>query len=255
MGGAPASAFSQSRIVFAQPTEAPLRSSFALRRLPLFAGLADARLSRLAQQCHWLQLDAHRSLLLRSDARRDVYFLLAGRLRVTTYSPGGRQVSFRDSVMGDWFGEIAAIDGEPRSADVVTLEPCTVASLDSDAFLALLQEEPLVAGRVMRHLAALVRQLSQRVIELSTLGVQNRLHAELLRMARAAGVADNQARLDPSPPHEALANRISTNREQVTRELTALARDGVIAKDGKAMVLRDVERLARMVVDVRGSAG
>ena len=93
------------------------------------------------------------------------------------------------------------------------------------------------------------------VFELSTLGVQNRLHAELLRMARAAGVTDNRARLDPSPLHEALANRISTHREQVTRELTTLARDGVVAKDGKAMVLRDVDRLARMVADVRGSAG
>ena len=236
-------------------TEAPARSSFALRRLPLFDGLADARLERLAQQCHWHHLANHQPLLHRCDAQRDVYFLLAGRLRVTTYSSGGRQVSFRDSVMGDWFGDIAAIDGEPRSADVVTLEPSTLASLDSAAFLALLQEEPLVAGRVMRHLAALVRQLSQRVIELSTLGVQNRLHAELLRMARAAGVTDNRARLDPSPLHEALANRISTHREQVTRELTTLARDGVVAKDGKAMVLRDVDRLARMVADVRGSAG
>ncbi|MEJ8824681.1 Crp/Fnr family transcriptional regulator [Variovorax humicola] len=225
----------------------PLRSSLALRTLPLFAGLSDARLEQLAQQCQWQNLSAHQPLLLRSDPPRDVYFLLTGRLRVTIYSANGRQVSFRDSVKGDWFGDMAAIDGEPRSADVVTLETSTVASLGSAAFMALLREEPIVAEREMRHLATLVRQLSQRVIELSTLGVQNRLHAELLRMAHAEGVVDNVARLDPAPLHEALASRISTNREQVTRELTHLARDGVIGKDGKAMVLRDVARLSRMV--------
>jgi CRP/FNR family transcriptional regulator, cyclic AMP receptor protein len=233
----------------------PLRSSLALRTLPLFAGLPDDRLAQLAQECGWHTLPAHQPLLLRSDPQRDVYFLLSGRVRVTTYSAGGRQVSFRDSTPGDWFGDMAAIDGEPRSADVVTLEASVVASLGGAAFMALMREEPIVAEREMRHLATLVRQLSQRVIELSTLGVQNRLHAELLRMARAAGIVDNVARLDPAPIHEALASRISTNREQVTRELTTLARDGVVEKDGKAMVLRDVERLSRMVAEVRGSGG
>nr|WP_256354285.1 Crp/Fnr family transcriptional regulator [Variovorax sp. dw_308] len=231
----------------------PIRSSLALRSLPLFASLPDARLEQLARQCQWHQLAAHQPLLLRADPQRDVYFLLSGRLRVTSYSAGGRQVSFRDSVKGDWFGDMAAVDGGPRSADVVTLEPSTVASLDSAAFMALLREEPLVAEREMRHLAGLVRQLSQRVIELSTLGVQNRLHAELLRMARTEGIVDNVARLDPAPLHEALANRISTQREQVTRELARLARDGLVEKDGKAMVLRDVERLSRMVAQVSGA--
>ncbi|MEJ8855753.1 Crp/Fnr family transcriptional regulator [Variovorax robiniae] len=232
----------------------PFRSSLALRSLPLFAGLPDARLERLAQQCRWQHLTAHQPLLLRGDPPSgDVYLLLSGRLRVTSYSAGGRQVSFRDSVKGDWFGDMAAIDGEPRSADVVTLEASTVASLDGAAFMALLREEPLVAEREMRHLVGLVRQLSQRVIELSTLGVQNRLHAELLRMARAEGVVDNVARLDPAPLHEALASRISTQREQVSRELAQLTRDGLVEKDGKAMVLRDVERLSRMVAQVSGA--
>jgi len=231
-----------------------LRSSLALRTLPLLAGLSDARLEQLAQECQWHHLPAHQPLLLRSDPPRDVFFLLSGRLRVTSYSAGGRQVSFRDSVKGDWFGDMAAIDGEPRSADVVTLEPSTVASLGSAAFMALLREEPLVAEREMRHLATLVRQLSQRVIELSTLGVQNRLHAELLRMARTEGIVDNVARLDPAPIHEALASRISTNREQVTRELAHLAREGLVEKDGKTLVLRDVERLSRMVAQVGGAA-
>jgi CRP/FNR family transcriptional regulator, cyclic AMP receptor protein len=230
------------------------RSSLALRHIALLEGLSQERLDDLAQRCLWQSIPAATPLLLRSEEKSDVYFLVSGQLRVTTYSPNGRQVTFRDANEGEYFGDLSAIDGKPRSADVVTLKPSVVASLDRVAFLALLRDEPIIAERVMRGLVALVRQLSERVIDLSTMGVQNRVHAELLRLARAAGVADNQARLQPAPTHSALASQVSTNREQVTRELNALRREGVLARDGKALVVVDARRLAAMVAAVRGVA-
>jgi CRP/FNR family transcriptional regulator, cyclic AMP receptor protein len=236
------------------PASAAPRSSLALRQIALLAGLSEQRLDQLAQQCLWHSVAAGKPLLLRAEQQGEVFLLVSGRVRVTTYSANGRQVTFRDSEAGEHFGDIAAIDGGPRSADVVTLEPCVVASLDRTAFLTLLRDEPLVAERVMQRLAALVRQLSERVIDLSTLGVQNRLHAELLRLARGAGFDGNQARLEPAPRHAALASQISTNREQVTRELNALVRSGVLRKDGRALVLEDAGRLERMVAQVRGDA-
>jgi CRP-like cAMP-binding protein len=230
------------------------RSSLGLQHIALLDGLSPQRLERLAQRCLWQSVPADTPLLLQSEAKGEVYFLVSGQLRVTTYSANGRQVTFRDLQAGEHLGEIAAIDGKPRSADVVTLRPSVVASLDSASFLALLREEPLVAERVMRSLTALVRQLSERVIDLSTMGVQDRVHVELLRLVDAAGVLDNRARLEPAPTHAEIASRISTNREQVTRELNALRRHGVLARDGKALVVVDVRRLASMVAEVRGVA-
>lgn len=243
------------------PPEPTSRSSLALRQIALFEGLSDQRLALLAQQCLWHSVEAGKPLLLRAEQQGEVFLLVSGRVRVTTYSANGRQVTFRDSEAGEHFGDIAAIDGGPRSADVVTLAPSVVASLERAAFMALLRDEPRVAERVMLRLASLVRQLSERVIDLSTLGVQNRLHAELLRLARAAnasapqGADANQARLDPAPKHAALASQISTNREQVTRELNVLVRSGVLRKDGKALLVADVARLEAMVSQVRGDAG
>ncbi|GKT23575.1 hypothetical protein AVHM3334_12070 [Acidovorax sp. SUPP3334] len=147
---------------------------------------------------------------------------------------------------------LAAIDGGPRSADVVAVDDTLVASLSREGFLALLRDEPRVAQRVMHYLTTLVRQLSDRVIDLSTLGVHHRVHAELLRLARLAGVQANQARIEPAPAHADLASRISTNREQVTRELGALVKAGVLQKDGRALVVTDAQRLERMVAEVRG---
>ncbi|SCK52737.1 cAMP-binding domain of CRP or a regulatory subunit of cAMP-dependent protein kinases [Variovorax sp. HW608] len=228
------------------------RSSLALKHIALLEGLSQSRFDRLAQRCQWQSVAAGAPLLLRSEEKSDVYFLVSGQLRVTTYSANGRQITFRDLNEGDHLGEIAAIDGRPRSADVLTLKPSVVASLDRLAFLELLREEPMVAERVMQSLASLVRQLSERVIDLSTMGVQNRVHAELLRLAHEVGVSENRARLDPAPTHAELASRVSTNREQVTRELNALSRAGVLAKDGKALVVLDVRRLAAMLAEVRG---
>ncbi len=230
----------------ATPEPTP-RSSLALRQIALLEGLSDQRLDLLAQQCLWHSVEAGKPLLLRAEQQGEVFLLVSGRVRVTTYSANGRQVTFRDAEAGQYFGDIAAIDGRPRSADVVTLAPSVVASLDHPAFMALLRDESLVAEWVMKRLASLVRQLSERVIDLSTLGVQNRLHAKLLRLARVAGVDDNQARLEPAPKHAALASQISTNREQVTRELNVLVRSGVLRKDGKALLVADAARLERML--------
>jgi CRP/FNR family cyclic AMP-dependent transcriptional regulator len=236
------------------PSSFPSRSSLALRHIPLFEGLAEACLERIANECDWRTLEARRPLFTRNSAGSEIFFLVSGRVRITTFSSQGREVSFQDYEEGAHFGDLSAIDGAPRSADVVTLAPSVFAGLSSAAFLALLQREPLMATRVLRDLTSKVRGLTERVIELSTLGVQTRLHAELLRLAQANGVHDNQSRLDPAPAHAALASKIGTNREQVTRELNALIRTGLLRKESShALIVADVQRLHTLVAEVRGA--
>ncbi|MGD9952886.1 MAG: Crp/Fnr family transcriptional regulator [Burkholderiales bacterium] len=226
-------------------------SSLGLLGIALLQGLAPQRLEALARECAWRSFAAEQGIISRASPDRDVYFIVSGRVRVTTYSAAGRQVTFRDFGPGEHFGEVAAIDGMARSADVVGLDPGLLASLAPAAFARLLREEPSVAERLLRNLAGLVRRLSERVIDLSTLGVHQRLHAELLRLAREAGVKANRARIEPAPRHADLASQVSTYREQVTRELSALAKAGILGKDGRALVVLDVARLARMVDEIR----
>jgi CRP-like cAMP-binding protein len=229
-------------------------SSLGLRGIALLEGLPQERLEALARACAWRNVAAGSRIISRSGQERDVFFIVGGRVRVTTYSAAGRQVTFRDFGAGEHFGEVAAIDGMPRSADVVALENSLLAALPREAFGQLVREEPAVAARLLRDFAGLVRRLSERVIDLSTLGVHQRLHAELLRLAREAGVQGNRARIDPAPRHADLASQVSTYREQVTRELSALAKAGVIGKDGKALLVLDVARLERLVKDVRAGS-
>jgi CRP-like cAMP-binding protein len=229
-------------------------SSLGLRGITQLAGLTPERLEALARECAWRNFDAEQSIISRAAPDRDQYFIVSGRVRVTTYSAAGRQVTFRDFGPGEHFGEVAAIDGLARSADVVGLEGGLLASLPPAALRRLLGEEPALAERLLRDFAKLVRRLSARVIDLSTLGVHQRLHAELLRLARDAGIKDNRARIEPAPKHADLASQVSTYREQITRELSVLAKAGVLGKDGRALVVLDVARLQKMVEEVKSGA-
>jgi CRP/FNR family transcriptional regulator, cyclic AMP receptor protein len=229
-------------------------SSLGLRNIELLDGLAPEKLDALARQCVWRNYEAGKRIISRNAADRDVYLLVSGRVRITTYSQGGRQVTFRDIAAGELFGEVAALDDKPRTADVIALEAALIASMAPAAFRKLLADEPRLGERMLARLASLVRALSERVIDLSTLGVQNRIHAEILRLARESGVARNSARIEPGPKHADIASQVSTYREQVTRELSALVKAGIVGKDGNALVVRDIARLQKMVEDVRAGA-
>jgi CRP-like cAMP-binding protein len=229
-------------------------SSLGLRGIELLEGLAAERLDALARECAWRTFSPGQQIITRETDERDLYLIVSGRVRVTTYSAGGRQVTFRDLGAGECFGDVAAIDGRRRSADVVALDRSLLAAMPPGVFWRLLREEPPVAERMLQRLAGLVRGLSERVIDLSTLGVQNRIHAELLRLAREAGVAGNTARIEPAPKHVDIAGRVSTYREQVTRELSALVKAGIVERGEHALVIRDLARLERLVQEVRGAA-
>jgi CRP-like cAMP-binding protein len=231
----------------------PQPSALGLRSVKLLEGLSAKQLEALARECAWRRYAAEQRIISRDAPDRDVYLLIAGRVRVTTYSASGKQVTFRDEGAGEVFGDVAAIDGKPRSADVIALGDALIASMPAERFRRLLSEEPAVGERMQQRLAGLVRLLSERVIDLSTLGVQNRIHAEILRLARDAGVKGNAARISPAPKHADIASQVSTYREQVTRELSALAKAGVLGKDGAALVVRDVGRLEKMVQEVRAA--
>jgi CRP-like cAMP-binding protein len=229
----------------------PKPSALGLRSVSLLAGVERAALEDLAQQCRWRRFTGGQRVVSREAQDRDVYLIIAGRVRATAFSSGGRQVTYRDIRAGDWFGELAAIDGRARSADVEALEDTVVASMNPSVFRQLLHDHPSVCDCVLDRLVGLVRDLTERVFEFSTLGVQDRVHSELLRLAREAGIRDNAARLEPAPKHADLAGKLSTYREQVTRELSAMVKDGLVRRDSHALVIPDVARLERIVARVR----
>jgi CRP-like cAMP-binding protein len=228
----------------AAPTADALAGFELLRDLP-----SDA-LAGLSRRCQSRRYRAHQIILGDQDDSRDVFFIVRGQVRVTFFSECGREVSFRDLPAGEMFGELAAIDGLPRSCTVVALSDTMLAVMSASVLWDLVCKHECVNAGVLRRLTRLVRALSERVVELSTLTVQKRIEVELLRLAREIAPGQKSAVVFPAPTHAELASRLSTHREAVTRGLGELARAGIVEKRGGTLVIRDVEALAAMVNEV-----
>ncbi len=221
--------------------------------VPMFACLPAEVRSYLDRVLVWRRFRSGEEIIDRQSDSRDVFFVAEGRVRVALYSVSGREITLDDIGPGGHFGELAALDGEPRSASVMAVEPSLAASLGDEAFRKVATENPAMALSVMRRLAAVVRTSSGRILDLSTLGANNRVHAEVLCLARAAGIAaDGSASISPIPVHSDMASRVSTTRETVARVMGDLARQGVVIREKSALVVRDVAKLATLVEDVRG---
>lgn len=178
--------------------------------------------------------------------------MVKGKVRVVNYSLSGREITFDDVGDGKYFGEMAAIDGEPRSASIMALTECMVAALPAEQFRNMLAIHPEIGLRVMAHLSRLVRNSVGRIMDLSTLAANNRVHAELLRMSRPSVKSPNMAAIAPMPIHGDIASRVSTTRETVARVLNDLARQGILERAKDVLVIKDVSRLRAMVEEVQG---
>lgn len=219
----------------------------ALKKIGLLSDLSEADLAALAPRCRWKSATGGELIIGHRDQSRDVLFLLTGLARVNVYSLAGRQVSFRDIRPGDVVGELSAIDGKARSASVESLLPSSFMVMPQTVFHDVLRSHPPVLFATLRHLTTQVRALTERVFEFSTLAVRNRVHAELVRLARDHGGSD--AVIQPAPTHAEIASRISTHREAVTRELSRLEDLGLIAREGRTLRVKNLARLEAMVED------
>lgn len=226
--------------------------SGSLGTIELFAGLPPDKVEAVSRRCSWRRYGPGQQILGHLDDTKDVYFIVQGKVRATVFSLSGKEVTFRDIDAGSVFGEYAAIDGEPRSANIVSLNDSLVASLSPDGLWDVLMTYPEVAGEMMKLLTQQIRVLSERVFEFSALAVKNRIHAELLRIARDCLEGENRAVISPVPTHADIAQRVSTHREAVTRELSAMARDGLVERHGSTLVVPDVERLETLVSEALG---
>lgn len=209
--------------------------------------LCEADLAALSDRWTAHGHGAGELIIAHGDTGRDVFFLLEGRARVTLFSEDGREIAYRDIVPGDIFGELASIDGKARSASIVALEQARAACLPATAFRDLVQTHPRLAWTLLEHLSTLLRRMTERVYQYSTLVVRERLILELVRRAEESGTPAGQASLNPAPTHFELAAAISTHREAVSREMSTLAKRGLIAKRGNRLVLSDIGRLQALV--------
>lgn len=212
-----------------------------LRQVPLFRRLAEAQLEALAS----LAMERHFTkgeMIILAEAEGDALFVIEqGQVKVSLIHEDGREVILSFLGPGEVFGELALLDGKPRSATVIATAPTSLLVLRRADFLRLLLGTPQIAVSLLEELAERLRRTDQQMEGLALFNVASRISKTLLRLAleRGVEVAEGYA-LEAPPTHQQLANMTGSTRETVSRVLKQLESQGYIARrGGQILILRD----------------
>lgn len=242
----PPSPLAQSHTPIAPPPEGDYRAN------RLFRHMAREEVEALAQQVEHLNYGKGELILQRLDETGGIHLLLKGALLANQYARSGREVGYRRISAGSYFGEIAAIDGLPRSVNIVALEDTRVARLPQPLIQTLFEQSPRFMRAILEDLASLTRSLTDRLFELSAVSVACRVDIELLRMATMAGGDGQQATIQPCPTHAELAVLVGSQREAVTRELNRLASLKIVSQTGRTLRILNLPALADEIERIGG---
>ncbi|MCA0302179.1 MAG: Crp/Fnr family transcriptional regulator [Proteobacteria bacterium] len=215
----------------------------SLRGITLFAGLSDADLATVAASCTVRTFEKQAQILGEQEQTTDLFFILDGTVRATSYTEAGREVIFNEFHAGEMIGEFSAIDGRPRSSSVIAVTDCKLARMTRDRFLQVLEGNGKLAVRLAQHLVGKIRQLSERVFEVSALAVRERIRRELLRLSKDGTEFRNGIVIRPAPTHYEIAARIGSHREAVTREFNRLEAAGIVEVRRRQLRIIDIGKL------------
>jgi len=201
----------------------------------------------LEQACTWVRYQPNQTIVERNDESTDVFFIVKGAVKVLDFLANDQEIALAQLSAGSSFGEMSAIDASRRSARVSAIEETTLAKLPSKDFRRLLMDCPGIAIMLLKRFAGLIRTLNNRVTSLSTLSPHQRVYFELLRMSEPNTQGDGTWMIHFLPKHEDIASWSGTSREDVAMAIGHLAREGIVGRKHKSLVIKDYERLQMLL--------
>jgi len=223
-----------------------------LSAIGLLSCLAPEQLHSVESECSWLGFRPGSVIIERGEMTDEVFFLLDGEMQVLSFADCGRAVAFAVLHKGDYFGELAAIDGKPRSATVVAKTECQVASLSGGEFVRLVTNHAPITILLLNKLAGIIRTSDERIINQSILGAEQRICLELLRLARPNPAMElDEFEIYPVPTQISLSRDIGVTRETVARIFGHLTQEGIIQRKSNVLYIRDKRRLEGFAFSVK----
>ena len=199
-----------------------------------------ALISAQARHRHWHQ----RATIIGAGERFDAILLIvAGRARLLAYGVDGRVVMVQDYGVGDLLGETALSDDACAEGEIVATEIVDAGSIPTPVFIGLMSNHACIALAVSRLLVARLGMATRRLVAGATLSAVGRIHAEVLRAARAGEAMT----VSPLPILAELARSVQTTRETVSRTISALEKRGIVRRTADALIVVAPHRLEELI--------
>jgi len=210
-----------------------------LRNVPIFSELTEPDIATLARVGTRRRYPKDTVVFFENEEGDFFFMILEGRIKVTILGDDGREIILSVLSAGDFFGEMALLDNEPRSATAIAIEESELLSLHRTDFQNVISDNRGIMSALIRILTARLRRANHQISTLALLDVYGRVARVMLDMAREEGKRLKDGRIAfRRATHQEIANRIGTTRETVTRMLKDLERHGLIRVEGKEIVLQ-----------------
>lgn len=209
-----------------------------LRRHEFFRGLPDAVVQRLAAHARQASFSPGQVIFKKGDEGLGLMAVLAGTVKISVQSEREREIVLNLIGPNEVFGEIALLDGRPRTADATAMTRCVVMALDRRDFLAVLTSEPVMAVKLLEVISGRLRQTSQQVEDLSLADLSTRLARILVRLADIQG-ASTRSQCRILITQQELGRMVGLSRESINRHLRAWEEQGYVTLEKGACTITD----------------
>jgi CRP-like cAMP-binding protein len=218
-----------------------------LAAVPLFGGLDADALERVAHGLKSRRFRRGETIFHLGDPGDALFIVASGLVKITLPSETGDEAILATLRPGDFFGELALLDGAPRSATAIAIEPTETFVLPRDRFRDLISAEPAIRDALFAQLARELRRLTVHVEELHFLDIAGRLAAVLARLADEQGrrLDGGSIRLAAPLTQSDLASMVGCTRQSVNKLLGLFVDDGLIRLERDAIVIVDLDGLQR----------
>ncbi len=219
-----------------------------LKKIPLFAPLGEKDLKVLSESVRLQKVKQGQAIFRKGDEGTALYVLKTGRIKIVLPSSLGDEIIVSIFSEGDFFGEMSLLDGEPRSADAIAIEPCELFILSRNDFLAFLQANLSGVKSILALLSQRLRRTDDFLEDVCFLNISDRLTKALLELAKAHGKKDGgKTSIDLTLTQKELGDLVGATRESVNKELKYLREEGLIATEGNKITIINMKKLSSRI--------
>jgi CRP/FNR family transcriptional regulator, cyclic AMP receptor protein len=205
-----------------------------LKKISFLSRLSDEVLIALAERAKSAKFPKQATIIMEGDESNSLYIMLSGKVRVFSSDDKSKEVTLLIQEPGSYFGEIALLTDEPRSASVVALEKTTCAVITKNDFIHWLMNYPEVAIALLGVLSDKIRHLTNKVRQMALSNVYERTVKTLQEMAVVEG---NIRVIHNRPTQQDLASMVGASREMVNKIMHELTKGGYVTIEDKTLVI------------------